>query len=165
VNDGAFSLWGLLILAGCIALLWSRGYRLRRAWKRSVEALEAGDTVAAEVALRSCVKQSPSWVPARRLLARTLVALRRFDEAEDHLRLVAQFEPRNAEGHLELAMFLANCPPVRADEAVASLTTAVEFAPRLREEIDRRPEFAVLREHPQFRAIAAASGVGAPVDE
>lgn len=155
MDNGYSGLWGLLILAVCIALLWSRGYRLRRAWKRSVDALGAGDLVGAEKALRFCVKQSPSWVPARKFLARVLVALQRFDEAEKHLRLVAQFEPRNAEGHLELALFLANCPPARPDEAVQSLATAIEFAPRLRDEIGQKPELAALRDHPRFRELTA----------
>ena len=161
MDNGNSALWGLLILAGCIALLWSRGYRMRRAWKRSVEALEAGDTAAAEKALRSCVKQSPSSVPPRRLLARTLVAQRQFDEAEKHLRLVAQFEPRNADGHLELAMFLANCPPVRPEEAIGSLSTAIEYAPRLRADLGTMREFASLRDHPRFQELTKVPATSA----
>jgi len=150
------AVWGVLILAGSIGLLWSRRHRLRRAWQQSVAALESGDMIAAEKALRSCVKQSPSWVPPRRLLARTLVALQRFDEAERHLRLAAEFEPRNAEGYLELAVFLANCPPVRLDESVEFLAKAVEFAPRLPEELAKMPQLQALHEHPGYKALLQA---------
>ncbi len=157
MDEGKSALLGLLILGACIAFMWSRGYRMRRTWKRGIDALEAGDLAVAEKSLQSCVKQSPSFVPARRLLGRTLVALQRFDEAEAQLRLASQFEPRNAEGHLELAMFLANCPPVRPDEAVKSLSTALEFAPAIRATLGHRPEFARLRDDPQFQALLHAS--------
>ncbi len=154
MGEGRSTILGLLILAGCIGLMWLRGYRLRRAWRKGIEALEAGDMQIAAAWLQSCVKQSPSWVPARRLLGRTLVALSRYEEAEKHLRLSAQFEPRNAEGYLELAMFLANCPPVRLDEAIDHFEKAAEFAPRLRQEADRMPQLAPLRDHPRWAEVA-----------
>jgi len=155
MDEGRSALLGLLILAGCIGFMWSRGYRMRRAWRKSIEALEAGDMATAVKWLKSCVKQSPSFVPARRLLGRTLVALHRFDEAEKHLRLAAQFEPRNAEGHLELAMFLANCPPLRLDEAVDYVAKAIEFAPRLREEAAGMAQLAPVRELLHARGLIA----------
>ncbi|MCC6487572.1 MAG: hypothetical protein IT364_08725 [Candidatus Hydrogenedentes bacterium] len=151
-------LWGLLLLAGSIGLLWSRRFRLRKAWKDGVAALERGDFPAAENSLRKCLRQAPSWVPPRRLLGRTLVALRRFDEAERELRLTAQFEPRTAEVHLELAVFLSNCPPIRLDEALDSLRTAVNLAPALSEEARRMPLLAPLREHPGFLEAVSAAG-------
>jgi tetratricopeptide (TPR) repeat protein len=156
MDEGRSALLGLLILAGCIGFMWSRGYRMRRAWRKSIEALEAGDMATAVKWLQSCVRQSPSFVPARRLLGRTLVALRRFDEAEKHLRLAAQFEPRNAEGHLELAMFLANCPPLRLDEAVEHLAKAFEFAPKLRTEAGQMPQLASLRQHGRFQDLTGS---------
>ena len=155
--DASDLLWGVLILGASIAFLWSRRYRLRKAWKDSIAALERGDFPAAERSLRKCLRQAPSWVPPRRLLGRALVALRRFDEAEKELRLAAQFEPRNPESHLELAVFLSNCPPVRLDEALASLRTALDFAPAMRDEVRRMPALALLRKHPAFQDVVAAA--------
>ncbi|GMV91232.1 MAG: hypothetical protein AMXMBFR82_10100 [Candidatus Hydrogenedentota bacterium] len=154
MDEGRSTILGLLILAGCIGLMWLRGYRLRRSWRKGIEALEAGDMQTAAAWLQSCVKQSPSWVPARRLLGRALVASGCFEEAEKHLRLAAQFEPRDAEGYLELAMFLANCPPVRLEEAIDQLAKAMEYAPRLRQEADRMPQLAPLRDHPRWAELA-----------
>lgn len=152
------ALWGVLLLAGSIGLLWSRRYRLRKAWKDSVAALERGDFPAAERSLRKCVRQAPSWVPPRRLLGRTLVALRRFDEAEKELRLAMQFEPRNAEAYLELAVFLSNCPPIRLDEAIENLRTALHLAPALRDEVQQMSLLASLREHPGYEEALSAAG-------
>jgi len=165
VDEGNLTLWGLLLLGACIAFVWSRGYRLRRTWKKSVDALDLGDMATAEKYLQSCVNQAPSWVPARRLLGRTLVALQRYDEAENHLRLVSKFEPRNAEGHFELAVFLANCPPVRPEDAIDSLSSAIEYGPRLRAGLEVRPEFAALRDHPRFRELAEGSTINSPSED
>jgi len=141
------------LMVGRVATLWSRGYRARKAWTAGFEALKHGDVEAAEAAFRKCVRLIPSAAPAHRALGRILAHRGGFAEAEEHLQFATQLEPRNGEGHLDLGLFLAMCVPQRAEEAVDALAKAVEFAPRLREQLAAADALAGLRTNPRFRDL------------
>jgi Flp pilus assembly protein TadD len=136
-----------------MAFFATRRRRITGKWKQGVEAFERGDMEVAVKAFRACLRNAPTWVPARRLLGRALAAAHRIDEAEQELRLAAKLEPRNPEGHLDFAIFLARYAPDRADEAIDSLAEAVEHGPRLREQLAAIEPLAPLRDHPRFQAL------------
>ncbi|MCP4642578.1 MAG: hypothetical protein GY851_19190, partial [bacterium] len=128
---------GLLLAVGLARFveIMTRGRRAAKHWREGAAAFEKGDVAAAEAALRRTVKLAPIWAPAHRLLGVTLVRQEKFAEAEHPLRMASRLEPRNGQGHFDLGMYLATCPPVRADEAVASFEKAIEHAPALREQL------------------------------
>lgn len=149
------TLVGLTILVVTLAFFASRRRRIVSKWKEGAEAFQRGDMEAAAKALRACLRLEPAWVPARRLLGRALVATHRIDDAEKELRLAAEMEPRNPDGHLDFAFFLARFAPDRPDEAIDSLARAVEHRPLLREQLLNLEPLAPLRNHPRFQSLLA----------
>lgn len=153
--------YGLAILAGILLCRWAagywRGWRLHRSWNRGHAAVEAGDLVAAEVAFRECVRLAPIYAPIRRILGRVLARRRKLDEAEEHFRMGAELEPRNAAGHLDLGVFLAMSGPDRADEAIDAFATAVECDPNLRKTLREEPRLGRLRENERFKNLLESS--------
>ena len=141
----------LLLIAGRIGYMWWRPRRIRRIWERGVAALEQGDYAAAEGALRTCTKIEPTFSPARRLLARAQVKQHKLDEAEEQLQMASKFEPKNAEAHAELGLFLARYTRNREEEAVEALRTAVTLAPGLREHLRRAQGVERLLHHERLR--------------
>ncbi|NUM54047.1 MAG: hypothetical protein HUU46_10425 [Candidatus Hydrogenedentes bacterium] len=119
-----------------------------------MEAYERKDFAEVRNAFRYVVKKYPGWAMARRMLARGLAGLGQHAEAEQELRLAAQLEPRNAEGHIDLAIFLASLPRDRHEEAVACIETALGVAPEMRPAVATLPQLRALHSHPQFRMLA-----------
>ena len=148
---------GLAILFGVMFLRWVFGYwrraRLRRWWNKGQDAIKLDDLVTAEVAFRECVRLAPIYAPVRRILGRVLARRRKLDEAEDHLRMGAELEPRNAAGHLELALFLAANRPGRAEEAIDAFAKAIEYAPALRKTLSQENSLAPLRHNERFQKL------------
>lgn len=127
----------LAIIALRIGYMWWRPRRIRRIWERGLAALEQGDYAAAEGDLRTCTKIEPTFSPARRMLARAQVKQHKLDEAEEQLQMASKFEPKNAEAHAELGLFLARYTRGREEEAIDALRKAVTLAPGLREHLRR----------------------------
>ena len=105
-------------------------------------------------AFRYIVKKNPGWATARRMHARGLAGLGQHAEAEQELRLAAQLEPRNAEAHIDLAIFLASLARERHDEAVACIETALNVAPDMRPSVATLPQLRALHSHRRFRDLA-----------
>jgi len=144
---------GVTILAATLIYFASRRHRIVSKWNEGIQAFERGDMDAAAKAFRACLRNAPTWVPARRLLGRALAATHRVAEAEKELQLAAKLEPRNPEGHLDFAIFLAHYAPDRPDDAIDALAEAVEHGPRLREKLMSIEPLAPLRNHPRFQAL------------
>ncbi|HOE64938.1 MAG TPA: hypothetical protein PLO62_00290 [Candidatus Hydrogenedentes bacterium] len=134
---------------------WTRGRRAAAAWKKGVDAYSARDLDVARRSLNACVKLAPTWAPAHRLLGRVLWECGEHQEAEKRIRFGADLEPRNVEGHLDLAQFYLALPAPRETDALDALEKALDCAPALRSELSQFPLFAKLREHPRFQALTA----------
>lgn len=127
--------------------------RLLQAWKEAQARLEDNDLEGAQALLQRCTRLEPLWLPARGLHAATLMNLGRFDEAEKEFQLVAQLEPRNHAGHLDLGMFYACCLPDRKDAAIEALAKAVECEPKVREFLATDRRLDRLRQEPGFQEL------------
>lgn len=150
----ASTVFGICICASILlAYVFQRRW-IRAAWKRGMDAYERSDFTEARDAFRYVVKKYPGWAMARRMLARGLAGLGNHKEAEQELRLAAQLEPRNAEGHLDLAIFLASLSRERHEEAVASIETALNVEPGMRQAVASSPQLRALHSSRKFRTIA-----------
>ena len=147
----------LLIIGAVLGVRWAMGYargvRLKQWWQRAEEAMAAGDLERAQKALRKCVSVMPTWVPGRMLLGAVLAKNGNLTGAEEQLLLGAQLTPRRFEGHFQLGMFYATFFDNRMDEAVESLSTAVDLNPPLREKLAAEPSLRALRDHEPFRRL------------
>lgn len=145
---------GLVILFSIVGFqVWRRRQlkrRLKDLWDVAQAAIKDGRMEEAERALRASLRLLPLLVVARRALGAVLAKQGRVEEAAKELNLAAELQPRKPEGYLDLALFYVQFQPERADEAVAALAKAVEFAPELRGEIAREPRFAPLRARGDF---------------
>ena len=155
----ASTLIGVGICASILIAHVLQRRRIRAAWKRGMEAYERKDFDAVRTAFRYVVKKYPGWATARRMLARGLAGLGKHEEAEQELRFAAQLEPRNAEGHIDLAIFLASRTHERHDDAVACVETALEVAPSMRAAVATLPQLRVLHKHARFRDLAGLPDV------
>lgn len=127
--------YGLLVLFGIVGvqmlMRFARRRRLLRSWKLAEAGLQEGEEgiSRAETALRRCLKLEPLWTPARMLLADVLARQGRLEDAEAEFQLSAQLHPREAEGHIRLALFYVVHHPERKEEALSALRVALECAP------------------------------------
>ena len=145
---------GIVVCACVLAAFVYQRRSLQAAWKRGMEACERQDFDAVRKSFRYIVKKQPGWALARRMLARGLAGLGQHAEAEEELRLAAQLEPRNADGHIDLAIFLTALSRDRHDDALACIQTALDVAPDMRAAIATLPQLRVLHAHPRFRTLA-----------
>lgn len=136
---------GLLALGGLVLFqVLARALRMAQVkhWcAKANKAMEAGDWASAEQSLKRCLARAPLWVPGRRMRAVLLTRTARMDEAEAEFKLAAELQPRDAEGHVQLAMFYATRGPAKAEQAAEALRTAVACAPGLKEALLRDPRF------------------------
>lgn len=152
-----------LALCACILSAYVLQRRwLAAAWKRGMEALKGRDFAAVNEAFHYIVKKRPGWAMARRMLARGLAGVGRHDEAEREFRLAAQLEPRNPEGHIDLAVFLVSVAPERREEALSCIEAALGVAPDLRTAIATLPQLRPLHSHPRFRDLAGLPSLDVP---
>jgi tetratricopeptide (TPR) repeat protein len=110
--------WGLALACVLLMILSS----LTQARNRDYQSLEA--------IWRDTVVKRPGNVRARHNYATTLLAQGRFREAEEHLRLALQLQPRHAD--VQGALGSALCAQGRLDEGIAYLQSALALAPRFR---------------------------------
>jgi len=150
----ASTLFGAFVCACIAAAFVYQRRRVRGAWRRGMEAYARQDFAEVRQAFRYVVKKYPGWAMARRMLAKGLAALGDHAQAEQELRLAAQLEPRNADGHIDLAIFLASLARDRHEEAVACIETALAVAPDMRAAVAASPQLRPLHTLPKFRAIA-----------
>jgi Flp pilus assembly protein TadD len=142
----------LIIFLRSAYMQWKRR-RFAGFLKQGTEAVKNRDAEGAESAFRQCVRLAPTSAMVRLALGGVLAQRRKVAEAEEHLRLAAQLEPKKPLGHLELGFFLALFAPERIEEAVASFAEAVKCAPNLREGLAKDPRLAGLRQHPSFQKL------------
>jgi tetratricopeptide (TPR) repeat protein len=147
-------LLGAGFCAGIIIAFYVQRRWIRGAWEKGMAAYERNDFAEVRKAFLYVVKKHPGWATARRMLARGLVGLGKHAEAEQELRMAAQLEPRNAEGHIDLAIFLASLSHERHEEAVACIETALDVAPDMRTAVATLPQLRSLHSHPRFRNLA-----------
>jgi len=144
----------LLLVFGRWLVVRYRGHRFVHWWQKGVKAYDASNWVAAEAALRECVRMEPIAAPARRMLGVTLARRNKLAEAEEHLRAGAELEPRNAGGYLDLGFFLATYAPERAEEAIAAFAKAVECSPQARSVLAAEKRLnPAIKGHPKFQAL------------
>lgn len=132
---------------------WWRMHRLQGWWNKGHAALQSNNLVAAEAAFRECTRLLPISSAGHRMLGGVLARRNKLQEAEEQLRFGAELEPRNPDGHMDLALFLALCVPNRFEEAAASFRTAIECAPQLREFLAKDPRFDSFRGNEHFRKL------------
>ena len=145
---------GILICACILAAFVLQRRWTGAAWKRGMEANERNDFVEMSNAFRYVVKKYPGWAMARRMLARGLAGAGQHAEAERELRFAAQLEPRNAEGHIDLAAFLLTLSRERDEEALVCVQAALDVAPDMRAALATLPQLRALHSHPRFRDLA-----------
>lgn len=150
----ASTLIGAAICASILIVYVLQRRWIRAAWKRGMDAYERKDFDEVRAAFHYVVKKHPGWAVARRMLARGLAGLGKHEEAEQELRFAAQLEPRNAEGYIDLAIFLAARSHERHDEAVACVETALDVAPDMRAAVATLPQLRALHTHARFRDLA-----------
>lgn len=154
------SLIGLAVLVGLVVFFRWNGHRknqrLKGQWEAAIGSLEANDIESAEAGFRKCIAEAPIFLHARWFLAETLARQGRLDEAEQELQTAVDFEPRNAENHLNLGMFRF---VHRQDHpaAIAALGEAVRLDPDLRAKIAHEPRLRGLLQDPAFDAVVTAN--------
>lgn len=150
---------GLLVLLALVAFQFlSRALRMRRVkgWcEQAQQAMETRDFPAAEKALKQCLEHAPLWVPGRLARAALLAETGQFDEAEKEFVLAANLQPREADGHLHLAVFYAGQHPPKIEPGIEALRKALDCAPNLRGKILHDVRWEPLRQAPQWRALEA----------
>ncbi len=148
---------GLGILALLLMYQWGRGRmrmsRMKREWEIALRAFKDKDLETAQKSLQRCVRLMPTWTPARFMLGGVLAKRGRLADAEEQLKLGADLEPRNPEGHLQLGMFYVVCHPDRADEAIAALERAAACDPSLRDQFAKAPGLEAIKSHPRFQQL------------
>lgn len=149
---------GVVFLLLLVLVRWvmgrSKQKRFRHWWQEGVAAYERADWVAAESALRECVRMEPIAAPVRRMLGATLARRNKVAEAEEHLSAGVQLEPRNAGGHLDLGFFLAAYAPDRVDATIEAFAKAVACAPQARAVLAAETRLPpAIKNHPQFRSL------------
>ena len=140
---------GILLVLGIIAfqVLSSkvRGHRARRMLKLAEEALHEGDLSRAEKSLKRCLVLAPLWVQGRILRATVLARQGRNEEAEEEFKFAVELEPRQPEGHAQLALFYVSQGPEKKELAAEAFEKALACAPEIREKLMEDPRFAALR--------------------
>lgn len=153
---------GILALVGLVAYQWAaqavRRRRFLRWFTEGHAAAQKRDWAAAEQAFRRCARLMPTAATVHRVLGTVLAQCGKLKDAEDHLRLGASLEPRNAGGHMDLAMFLAYQTSGRTSDAQAALKAAVACAPELPEKLRGDPRFQKLCTDERFRALLDPPG-------
>lgn len=129
--------------------------RLTRAWKAGNEALERGDTAAAERAFRRCVKVMPMWPAGRTMLGVALARSGNLDAAEEQFRFAADLEPKNPEGYLGLIFFYALHAPDKVHALAEAIRIAVGLDPALCERLRGDPRLARIQGEAQVAAALA----------
>jgi len=151
---------GVLLAVGRLGAVWSSGPRARRAFERATSLSTQKDWPGAEAELRKAVRLVPGIATLRRALAGVLSHQEKFAEAEEHLRMASQLEPRNALVHLDLGVFLAVCPPQRPEEAIDAFEQALDLEPQLANMLRRSKDLAHLREFDRFRSLIESESGG-----
>jgi Tfp pilus assembly protein PilF len=146
------------VLIGRTLVVRSHGPRARKWCDKGIKALEQNAVAEAQHAFGKVVRLQPIWAPGRRLLARAHIMAGDFAAAEEHLRFASDLQPRSPDGHMDLGLFLAICPPKRPDQAVEAFIKAVELAPELKEILAAEPRLTHLRDHEGFRRLTGESG-------
>ena len=152
-NTTLFIGFVLGVLALRAGMAYSKRARLKQSWRRANEAMKSADFAGAEKALGRCVSLMPLWVPARMLLGAVQAKLGKLTEAEEQLKMAAELQPREAEGHLQLGMFYAVFCPDRVDDAIDAFGAAVECRPELKQHLAREPRLLKLKEDQRFREL------------
>lgn len=148
----------IAIVAGRHVVSQWRIRRFQRLWARAQEAVQRENWVAAEAALRDCVRMMPIAGPVHRLMGAVLARRGKLKEAEERIRFGADLEPKNPAGFLELGFFLQARYPDRLDEAIDAFSTAISNAPQLRKTLSEEPRLESLRRNERFRKLLDAEG-------
>jgi predicted Zn-dependent protease len=139
---------GILFLVGIVGMQLAFRYlkqaRMRKWWVRAEEACRVGDFPEAEVALQKCVSLMPLWVPPRSLLGVVLAKQNKLDGAEEQLKMVAELQPKEAQGFVELAAFYALFRPEQKSDGLGALEKALAIDPTLREKLAKDERVSAL---------------------
>ncbi|MBI2422621.1 MAG: tetratricopeptide repeat protein [Candidatus Hydrogenedentes bacterium] len=152
--------FGLLVLVALIgyqaAARYYHAHKTQEWWLKSKEAWVAGDLPAATNALERCLKWAPLAVAPRVLLATALARQGRLKEAEDHLRMAADLQPKEASGYVELALFYASACTGRMADAASALERALKCDPQVATQLLHDRRFDQLREVPELKPMLTA---------
>jgi Flp pilus assembly protein TadD len=101
------------------------------------------------------VKIVPLAVPVRTMLGGVLARNRKLKEAEEHMQMAAELQPRNAEGQLMLGVFYASVFDDRREDAFAALERAVDLDPNIRGRVAQQEGLDAIRDEPRFKELVA----------
>ncbi len=150
--------FGLLLLIGLVALQTGTRYwtvhRTRKAWTDAQAHLSRGDFDEAEPALARCVKLMPLWIQPRMVYGAVLSRQGKLTEAEEHLKMAAQLQPREADGHIELGIFYVTAAD-RIDDGVAAFREALACDDKARYRIDTEPRLREFRDSEAYSQLDA----------
>lgn len=151
-------IFGVLLLFGLVGIQAGMRYwtvhRTRRSWHLAQEHMSRGDFGEAEQALARCIKLMPLWTQARMLYGAVLAQQGKLDDAEENLRMAAELEPKQADGHIELGIFYVTAAG-RIDEGLAAFRQALACDERARYRIDTEPRLRDFRESDAYAQLEA----------
>ena len=149
---------GIALLLGLVALQAGMRYwtlhRTRVAWSAAQDYMSRGDFEEAEVALAKCVKLMPLWIQPRMLYGSVLSRLNKLEQAEEHLKLAAELQPKEADGYIELAIFYITVAE-RTEDGVEALRQALAKDPQARHRIDTEPRLRDFRDSDGYAQLGA----------
>lgn len=145
----------LVVLAVFMGVRQWGHLRFKKAFEAAQAALQAQDYETAERHLRQCAKRAPLAVPIRATFGGVLARNGKLEEAEEQMKLAAELQPRNAEGHLMLGVFYASTFPDRQEDAFTALERAVELDPNVRGKIAQHDGLDTVRSSPRFQALVS----------
>lgn len=129
--------------------------RFKKAFEAAQGALQVRDFPVAETHLKKCVKIAPLAVPLRTMLGGVLARNQKLTEAEEHMKMAADLQPRNAESQLLLGVFYASVFSDREDAAFLALERAVELDPNIRGRMAQQEGLDAIRDSTRFRELVA----------
>lgn len=149
---------GIALLVGLVALQTGMRYwtlhRTRVAWSEAQDHMTRGDFEEAEMALAKCVKLMPLWIQPRMLYGSVLSRLNKLEQAEEHLKLAAELQPKEADGYIELAIFYITVAE-RTEDGIEALRHALEKDPQARHRIDTEPRLRDFRDTDGYAQLDA----------
>jgi Flp pilus assembly protein TadD len=128
--------------------------RTRQAWNDAQAHMTRGDLDEAEEALARCVKLMPLWLQPRLLYGAVLAQQGKLESAEEHLKMVAELQPKEADGHIELGIFYVTAAQ-RMEDGVTAFRTALACGEEARRRIDAEPRLRDFRESDAYAQLEA----------
>ena len=152
-------LGGIALLIALIGLQVGMRYwttvRTRRAWEEAQAAMARHDFESAATSLDKTIKLMPLWTHARMIYGVVLSELGRLPEAEEQLKMAADLQPKEADGHIELGIFYVTTAN-RPEEGITALRVALACDEKARYRIETEPRLRDFRDGPHYAQLESA---------